>query len=172
MKRFFIGLAILAAVIAIGRGHADGAPLQNIQPTVAVANVEKVPPRVWQAVKVRGETINIPTSPEKRCPKFEPLFRKMGLKPVQVWSYIAWRESRCRPEAVNAIWRNGKIVWTLNKNGTFDSGLLQINSSWTSVTAQVCKSKWGDLTVLRNPECNLKVARYLFDNGGLHHWGF
>lgn len=107
----------------------------------------------------------------KRCPQFEHLFRKHKM-PVRVFSYISWRESRCRPSAVNARWRDGKIIWTLNKNGTYDSGLLQINSGWKTVTAQVCRSKWGDLTVLFDPKCNVAVAAYLFhDGGGLGHWG-
>lgn len=107
----------------------------------------------------------------ERCPRFEHLFRKHKM-PVEVFSYIAWRESRCRPTAVNARWRNGKIVWTLNQNGTYDSGLLQVNSGWKTVTAQICRSKFGDLTVLLEPECNVAVGAYLYhDGGGLRNWG-
>lgn len=100
------------------------------------------------------------------CPEWEPLFREFGL-PVKYFSYIAFRESRCRKSAINAIWKNGKIVWTLNKNGTFDSGLLQINSGWRTVTKQVCG---GDISKLMNPRCNVAVARFLYDDGGLRHW--
>lgn len=107
----------------------------------------------------------------KRCKQWEPLIKEFGL-PVEFFSYFSFRESRCAVTAVNAKFRNGKVVWTLNKNGTFDSGLLQINSSWVSVTAQVCKSKLGDLSVLLKPRCNVAVARYLYDNGGLRHWGY
>jgi hypothetical protein len=45
-----------------------------------------------------------------------------------------------------------------------------VNSSWKTVTSNVCKSPYGDLTVLFNVDCNLKVAKYLYDNGGLGHW--
>ena len=105
----------------------------------------------------------------ERCPKWEPLFKEFKL-PVKWFSYLSHRESRCRESAVNARWKNGKIVWTLNENGTFDSGILQINSGWISVTADICKSKRGDLSVLFEPRCNVAVARYLYDNGGLRHW--
>jgi hypothetical protein len=38
------------------------------------------------------------------------------------------------------------------------------------VTSQICKAPYGDMTVLFNVDCNLKVAKYLYDNGGLGHW--
>ncbi len=117
-------------------------------------------------------TYNISYNPERRCPTFEQEFGRHGLHPVDVFSYIAWRESRCNPKSVNAIWKNGKIVWTLNNDGSYDSGLLQINSSWKTVTAQVCGSEFGDLTVLRNLDCNLKVAKHIMENssGKLANW--
>jgi hypothetical protein len=101
-------------------------------------------------------------------PQFEQAFADHGLLPVQVFSYIAWRESRCRPLAINARWDSaGNIIWTLNRNGTYDSGLLQINSSWKTVTRKVCG---GSIELLLTLDCNLRVARYLLDNGGLGHW--
>ena len=112
----------------------------------------------------------VPKDTEKRCPKFEPLFEKYGLIPVQTFSYIAWRESRCRIKAINAIWDpNGNMVWSLNKNGTWDSGLLQINSGHRENVKKVCR---GDLDRLMTLDCNLKMAKFLLDNGGLKHWGF
>lgn len=112
---------------------------------------------------------NISYNPTRRCPNFEPMFEQYGLHPIDVFSYIAWRESRCNPESINAIWKKGKIVWTLNKDGTYDSGLLQINSSWKTVTATVCGA---DLKALLTIDCNLKVAKYLLDNSsdGLGNW--
>lgn len=103
-----------------------------------------------------------------RCPQYEQLFAQYGLEPVEVFSYIAYRESRCRKKAVNAKFDDdGNIVWTLNKNGSYDSGLLQINSTWKTVTKQICG---GGIELLTNLDCNLKVAKYLLDNGGLSHW--
>ena len=114
------------------------------------------------------EDKRIPADKTKRCPQFEQAFRDYGLVPVQVFSYIAYRESRCNPNAVNARWNaNGKIIWTLNKNGSFDSGLLQVNSSWQTVTRNICG---GEVALLRTLDCNLKVSKYLLDNGGLRHW--
>lgn len=109
---------------------------------------------------------------DKSCPQFEELFKEYGLSPVKTFSYIAYRESRCRPKAVNAKWdKNGNVTWTLNNNGSIDRGLFQINSSWRTVTSNVCGSKEGDMDVLYNLDCNLRVAKYLLDNGGLGHWG-
>jgi len=109
---------------------------------------------------------------ENSCPQFEELFKQYGLKPAKTFSYIAWRESRCRPNAVNAKWDDkGNVTWTLNKNGSIDRGLLQINSSWKTVVSKICKSNFNDMDVLYDLDCNLRVAKYLFDNGGLGHWG-
>jgi len=105
---------------------------------------------------------------QDRCSGFDKAFAYYGL-PIKPFSFIAYRESRCNVDAVNARWdANGNIVWTLNRNGTYDSGLLQINSSWKSVTRKVCG---GGIELLRTLDCNLKVAKYLYDNGGLGHWG-
>jgi hypothetical protein len=104
----------------------------------------------------------------KRCKEFEGKMSEYGL-PVMWFTYIAYRESRCRVGAVNARWKNGKIVWTLNKNGTFDSGLFQINSGWRTLTKQTCG---GGLEMLMTVDCNMKMAKVLLDNGGLRHWGF
>ena len=119
-----------------------------------------------------AETYRIPKDKTLRCPEQEDALRAAGLKPVEVFSYIAYRESRCNPSAVNAVWKNGKIVWTLNKDGSYDSGLLQINSSWKTVTSQVCGAAKGDMSVLLDMNCNLKVAKHLLDNSdsGLGNW--
>lgn len=108
---------------------------------------------------------NISDNLEERCPMWEDKFREHGLEPVEVFSYIAYRESRCNPKAVNARWdANGNVVWTLNKDGSIDRGLVQINSTWKTVTAQVCNSPKGHMDVLFDVDCNLKVAKYLMDN--------
>jgi len=102
----------------------------------------------------------VPKDKTKRCPKWEGQFAAFGL-PVETFSYIAYRESRCNPLAHNK---------TLNRNGSQDRGLVQINSSWVTVTAKECASQRGDLSVLFDVRCNLAVARYLYRNGGLRHW--
>ena len=131
-----------------------------------------LPTDVVPAIPVVEPQYNISSDPEKRCPAFEEAISAAGLAPVDVFSYIAYRESRCRVGAINAIWKNGKIVWTLNKDGSYDSGLLQINSSWKTVVANVCKAEYGNLKVLLALDCNLKVAKYIMDNsqGKLANW--
>ena len=112
----------------------------------------------------------IPDDPEQRCPEFEDKFREHGLLPVEVFSYIAYRESRCNPKAVNAKYdKYGKVISTLNKDGSIDRGLVQINSCWRSVTAKVCGT---GLEGLFDVDCNLKVAKYIMDNsaGKLANW--
>ena len=99
----------------------------------------------------------VPAHSKQRCPQWEPKFREHGL-PVKAFSFIAYRESRCNPKAHNT---------TLNRNGTQDLGLVQVNSSWRTVTRNICGT---DITGLFNVDCNLSVAKYLYDNGGLGHW--
>ena len=111
----------------------------------------------------------VPNDKSKRCPQWESKFKEYGL-PVDVFSYIAWRESGCNPEAINAKFdANGNVTWTLNKNGSIDRGLVQINSCWRSVTKKVCGT---NLNGLLGIDCNLKVAKYIMDNseGKLLNW--
>lgn len=131
-------------------------------------------------VSAQSVTESSPTPAVKRCPKWEKLLKEYKL-PVKDFSYIMWRESRCISKAIGWNYRSGMGHWSCKLAPaetykkckavkSYDSGLLQINSSWVTVTSKVCKSKWGDMTVLLNPRCNIAVARYLFDNGGMHHW--
>lgn len=99
----------------------------------------------------------IPKDPTKRCPQWEAKFREYGL-PVVAFSYISFRESRCNERAWNR---------TLNRDGSQDLGLVQINSSWRTVTRDICGT---GIKGLFNVDCNLSVAKYLYDNGGLRHW--
>ena len=111
----------------------------------------------------------VPNDKSKRCPQWESKFKEYGL-PVDVFSYIAWRESGCNEKAINAKFdANGNVVWTLNKNGSIDRGLVQINSCWRSVTKKVCGSSLDGLLIA---DCNLKVAKYIMDNseGKLLNW--
>jgi len=105
----------------------------------------------------------------KSCPKWEPAIKAAGL-PVKEFSYIAWRESRCRIKAINAIWNEkGEMIYHLNRNKTWDSGLLQINSGHRELVKKVCK---GDLPLLLTLPCNLSVAKKLYDAHGLAPWTF
>ena len=118
---------------------------------------------------------NIPSDLSKRCPQWIPLFQEYGLEPVEVFSYIAWRESGCNPQAQNAKWdANGNMTYHLNRDKSYDTGLLQINSSWFSVTKLVCgkDSVNGRMAGLKDPVCNVRVAKYIMDNskGKLGNW--
>jgi hypothetical protein len=99
----------------------------------------------------------IPKDQTKRCPQWEAKFREYQL-PVVAFSYISFRESRCNVRAWNR---------TLNRDGSQDLGLVQINSSWRTVTRDICGT---EIKGLFNVDCNLSVAKYLYDNGGLRHW--
>lgn len=140
-----------------------------------------VPQPPVTSVKEVQKSVLIPSGKTYRCPKWEPLMRRAGLEPVEVFSYLAWRESRCIPKAVGWNYQKGKTHkdcklqpydWYIKCPAvkSWDSGLWQVNSTWKTVTAQVCKSVKGDMTVLFKPECNAKVAKYLLDNGGFNHW--
>jgi hypothetical protein len=112
---------------------------------------------------------------KKRCPQWEPTLKNYGLVPVETFSYIMWRESRCNPKSQNASWdKNGNMTSWLNSNKSFDTGLLQINSSWRTVTKQICgvNAVNNHMAGLKDPDCNLRVAKYILDNtkGGLRNW--
>lgn len=117
---------------------------------------------------------NIPGDQVQRCPQWEPLFQQVGLEPIDVFSYVAFRESHCNPGAQNATWKNGKMTYALNKDGSYDTGLLQINSSWKSVTEKVCgeDASKNHMQGLKDPMCNVMVAKYIMDNsqGKLGNW--
>ncbi len=123
-----------------------------------------------------GKRKEVPQDPEKRCPKWEAAFADYGLFPIETWSYIAWRESRCRIKAQNAEWdSNGNMTYHLNADKSYDTGLLQVNSSWRSRVAEVC-GEWAienRMQGLKTLDCNLKFARWLMENskGGLSNWG-
>lgn len=103
--------------------------------------------------------MKLPVGKQFYCPQFEPLFKKYSL-PEKVFSYIAWRESRCIPTAVNN---------TLNTDGSTDSGLLQINSSWHNVVKQQLGYGYTDML---KAEPNVMFASWLlhYTDGRLKNW--
>lgn len=148
------------------RGEFTISEATKIQAIQAVTRTPKIKAKTESkknSVRSASVRYNIPSDPTHRCPQFESKLREHGLEPVDVFSYIAWRESRCTPTALNS---------TRNANGSKDYGLLQINSSWKTLTSKVCQSQYGKMTVLYDVDCNLKVARFLLDNteSGLGNW--
>jgi hypothetical protein len=206
IKRWLIALTLLSGALHYGIAEASpvpstpqpvlngqpldepraflSAPTTTTAPAVASTSLPSAKPKLkWVTIKVDGTLVSIPKDKTYRCPKLEPSIREAGLKPVAVWSYISWRESRCQPKAIGWNYKAGKshrdcrlapasIYKRCSAIRSYDSGALQINSTWKTVTAQVCHSEFGNLEVLRKVDCNLAVAKYLFDNGGLGHWGF
>lgn len=99
-------------------------------------------------------------TPVNSCPEYESLFKEYNL-PVKQFSKIAYRESRCNPKSISAVRSTGKP----------DVGLLQIQGSWATVTRKICKVSYGQvIKALTKVRCNLAVASYLYQNGGLGHW--
>ena len=161
--RLFIRLFAVSLVGIIAFGSmvkAAEAPANPANPSVTpLSEAYRAPDKVL-ILPVEVVPEGVPADKTKRCPQWEDEFAAFGL-PVEAFSYIAYRESRCNPLAHNK---------TLNRNGSQDRGLVQINSSWVTVTAKECASQKGDLSVLFDVRCNLAVARYLYRNGGLRHW--
>lgn len=115
------------------------------------------------------------------CPQWHDALRKHGL-PVKVFAPIMWRESKCQPMAVGWNYHKGmshrdcklshaRTYRRCKAVKSYDVGLLQINSSWKTLTAQVCRYEYGKMLILQKPDCNLKVAAVLYDKGkGVSHW--
>ena len=103
-----------------------------------------------------------PAKASGSCPQYEAVMAKyLPRKTIKTFSRIAWRESRCNPKSVSAIRRS---------TGYPDVGLLQIQGSWRTVTIAICKPRGSHIKALTALDCQLRVARYLYDNGGLGHW--
>jgi hypothetical protein len=113
------------------------------------------------------------------CPEWHDAMRKAGL-PIRFFAPVMWRESLCQEKAVGWNYKQGKSHKNCKLSPartyrrcsavrSYDLGLLQVNSTWKSLTKRVCKS--SDVLILLKPECNLKVAAVLWDNGdGSSHW--
>lgn len=114
------------------------------------------------------------------CPELRALVKEVGLPPI--FLKIAYRESRCVRNAVGWNYRRGSgpedcrrvpfrdYLRSCRKHiKSFDSGYWQVNSSWYSVTKAIC-GKTPQQGALFEPRCNARVAKYLYENGGLGHW--
>lgn len=117
-----------------------------------------------------------------KCPKYTQEIKKaFPRKHWRTMDAIMWRESKCKRKAVGWNYRKPATHKDCKDRGTFharrkckavkswDVGLFQINSSWNTLTTQVC-GKNTRTQVLMNVECNFAVARVLYNNGGLAHW--
>jgi len=155
--------------------------LLTITPSVAKAEAPTSPLTQNGGVVAKTEVVNgVGSTSSLPCKKWHSALRKHGL-PVKVFAPIMWRESRCQAKAVGWNYYKGmshrdcklshaSTYLKCKAVRSYDVGLLQINSSWKTVTAKVCKYEYGKMLVLQDPECNLKVASYLYKNGGMSHW--
>lgn len=115
-----------------------------------------------------------------QCPKYHQLMRKHGLPPRH-FSYIAWRESRCIPKAVNWNMRKTMTHRDCKDSGKYharrkcvavkswDTGLLQINSFWDPWVKRICGAS-ARSRILMNPSCNVRVAAAIYAEYGLEPW--
>jgi hypothetical protein len=164
-----VSLTWVASVLTNGDFNFVSSPTTTTVTVIGADAFSTIPPAVETTVPLDTTTSTIVPAEDveaqsiekrKRCPMWEDAFEAAGL-PADVFSFIAWRESRCQPTAYND---------TLNRDKSRDYGLLQINSTWKKVTARICGQPWGQLDILFDPACNIAVAKYLYENGGLGHW--
>lgn len=133
-----------------------------------------------QSVSFQSVSSQSETKVTGRCPKWEKKLREYKL-PVKEFSFIMWRESKCVAKAVGWNYYKGmshkdcrlshaRTYRKCKAVKSYDVGLLQINSSWKTLTAQVCKYEYGKMLILQDPDCNLKVASALYKQSGLSPW--
>lgn len=116
------------------------------------------------------------------CPKYtQEIKQTFKRKDWRTMDRIMWRESKCETRAVGWNYRTGMSHADCRDSGRFhqrkrckavrswDVGLFQVNSSWYTITTQLCGRNTRS-TVLMESQCNFKVAKYLYENGGLAHW--
>ena len=116
------------------------------------------------------------------CPKYTAEIKKtFPRKDWRTMDRIMHRESKCLNRAVGWNHYAGMSHLDCRDSGRFhqrkrckavrswDVGLFQINSSWYTITDHLC-GKNTRSTVLMQAECNFRVAKYLYENGGLAHW--
>lgn len=102
-------------------------------------------------------------APVRDCPKLHKILSEYGLPP-HIFGPIAWRESRCNFKSISKVRKS---------TGYPDVGLLQIQGSWRTVTRQIChlKKNQNHITALTKPDCQLRVAHYLWGYGeGASNW--
>ncbi len=107
----------------------------------------------------------VPVPSDALCPEWWPLAIDAGwtLDLLPTLDYVMWRESRCLPDQHNT---------TLNKDGSTDLGLTQINDeSWCLGTRWYPNGYLQTVGVLNyvgcnelfDPYTNLKAAKAIYD---------
>ena len=114
--------------------------------------------RVARGVQVVDPPVNPPVAPSSsRCPNayLPAMFAGWPDADWPTLDAIIWRESRCTPGA-----------WHVNRNGTVDSGLMQINSvHWGWLEAEGITP-----AMLLDGYWNMRAARLLWLRAGWAPW--
>lgn len=84
-------------------------------------------------------------------------FATAGSANVKTADCVMYRESRYQPDVTGH-----------NRNGTYDSGMFQINSIHAALFTKVTGQPWSHRY---SPYWNARYARYLFDIAGWAPWG-
>jgi len=162
--------AVLTATFIVGgfTGLAKTPPVVDSQPPVRVA--QHAPWPVWR-------DSGAITKPKALCPQWWDTAIRAGWKEHQLptLDYIIYRETRCLPRSHNT---------TLNKDGSTDYGLTQINDrSWCLPTRWYPAGYLQTLGIvayckdLFNPYLNLVAAKTIYDyaqktgGNGFAPWG-
>ena len=116
------------------------------------------------------------------CPKYTAEIKKtFQRKDWRTMDRIMHRESKCLNRAVGWNHYAGMSHRDCGDSGRFhqrkrckavrswDVGLFQVNSSWYTITTQLC-GKNTRSEILMKSDCNFRVAKWLYQNGGLAHW--
>ena len=104
-----------------------------------------------------GRQREVQAPPGSSCPAYYATAMAAGWA-AEEWAeldHIMWRESRCTPEATH-----------VNRNGSVDRGLLQINSVHRGWLAE----RGVSLEDLADPATNLRAGRWLYEQSGWRPW--
>ena len=152
MKLFGIGITLSFFLLFLSVAEAVSAPEVS-------ENVERRLPR-----ESTTTTSTLPPAPpvpaDAKCGGFWNLSREVGWQEEHLpkLDYVIWRESRCTPNAFNALDPNGG-----------SAGLTQINYFWTSKTRYYPRGYLQTQNVLRDKSelfdarTNLAAALVIFD---------
>lgn len=174
-----IGVLLLFALAGIDcdgppeQGGSPATPVPTTAPPASVAPVTTQVPLV--AYSVASPTLPYLVGPDTPCQEWLPTALSVGWEAdrevIETLLSIMWRESRCRPEALNGSDPNGGSV-----------GLLQINNFWCKPNRYTDRG-WlqdqgvlTDCSELHNPATNLRAGLiiYLYSLGknqnGWHPW--
>jgi len=164
VPRLLAGVATTLAVIGFW-GGSEPTPTQTPAPTTTT--LISVPDASESLLKATPTTTanDAVIPPTARCGQWWGLAIEAGWTEdlLETLDYVMWRESRCDPTQHNT---------TLNKDGSTDLGLTQINDrSWCLPTRWYRSGYLQQVATLRIVECNelfdpylnLKAAKALYD---------